>query len=223
MDILIRYRQDIHSCLGFLQCTQTCWRDNRVYPIWPGDVFCTTEGSVASKGVAVEEMSEITFLTSCKGSDGSVDDGWVKLASEWVNFRKDKKVNDWFGFSHSHLFPLNVFINFNIKLWACVFSRNNPGIYSLHLAVSFSIWMCYSDLHPKNINTAKPFKHCQLAPIQDQGYKCQTPTGWPPLVCQGQVYLAPLLCLSTEVVKISSEWVWWNAWRPSKKNAGKTK
>lgn len=64
-----------------------------MYPIWPGNAFWTTEGSAASKGVAVEEMSEITFLTSCKGSDGLVDDGWVKLASEWVNFRQDKKVN----------------------------------------------------------------------------------------------------------------------------------
>lgn len=52
-----------------------------------------TGGSVASEGVAVEEMSELTFFTSCKGSDGWVDDGWVKLASEWVNFRNHKKVN----------------------------------------------------------------------------------------------------------------------------------
>lgn len=64
-----------------------------MYPIWPGKAFWTTEGSVASDGVAMEEMSEITFLTSCKESDGWVDDGWVKLATEWVNFRNDKKGN----------------------------------------------------------------------------------------------------------------------------------
>lgn len=151
MDILIRCRQDIHSCLGFLQCTQTCWRDNRVYPIWPGNVFCTTEGSVACK---VEEMSEITFLTSCKGSDGLVDDGWVKLASEWVNFRKDKKVNGWFGFSHSHLFPLNVFINFNLKLWACFFYKQPrhllPPLGSLIFYLNVLQW-----------SSPKEHKHCQ--------------------------------------------------------------
>lgn len=69
-------------------------------------------------------------------------------------------------------------------------------------------------------SSPKDHKHCQtlqalsaLAPIQAQGCQCQTPTGWPPLVCQGQVYLAPLLCLSTAVVRISSEWVWREAWR----------
>lgn len=64
------------------------------------------------------------------------------------NFRNDNNVNGWLLFSSSPLFPLNILIN-------------NPGLHSLLLADSFSIWMCYNDLHPKTINIAKPFKHCQ--------------------------------------------------------------
>lgn len=36
----------------------------------------------------MKEVSEITFPTSCKRSDERVDDGWVKIECEWVEFLK---------------------------------------------------------------------------------------------------------------------------------------
>lgn len=87
---------------------------------------------------------------------------------------------------------------------------NSPSLCSLLLADSSPIWICHSDLHPKTIIPAKPSKHRQRwHQARDPRCQCWGHTEWPPPVCQGQVYLAPLLSSSGGMVRGGGEMHWW--------------